>query len=422
MKQKNLILLVVAVGCGLVAAFLTSQMSARQVEQVEVLVAAKDLPVGTTFTREDVNKLVKVKKMPKDGLPPAFVVDREQLIEKRLSRPVRAEETFNPADLLKGGVVTLPPGHSMVSLPIGVGQSAAGFIVPGSRVDILATVRLNKPSRLNSFKLLVNMLVVAVNHTTVVDANNNGAFPNLSMVSFAVKEKEALVLSLAKARGCNLELMLRHPETADPSEANEKLEDVIKLMSDDNQGKIVGGESNERPKDEEEPKTEPKTPEVPQAAPAPQIAVVKVLVAKRDIDVNTQVTKDLLAEAFEWKELPKEFAWNALADNNFEEALGKAFKTGVSQGQYVTWGMVGVAGPKVSPRDEFMPAKPGERPVPRFVKPNILDVAIHTASGTVIIRYQEVEPGKWKKIAELTPEQAAKNFEPKAAPETRKID
>jgi Flp pilus assembly protein CpaB len=113
MKQKNVILMVVAVGCGLVAAFLTSQMSAKSnVEQVEVLVAAKDLPVGTTLTREDLSndKMVKIRKMPKDGLPPAYVISREELIDKRLSRPVRAEETFNPQDLLKGGAITLPRG------------------------------------------------------------------------------------------------------------------------------------------------------------------------------------------------------------------------------------------------------------------------------------------------------------------------
>ena len=38
MKQKNLILMVVAVGCGLVAAFLTTQINAKpKVEKVEVL-------------------------------------------------------------------------------------------------------------------------------------------------------------------------------------------------------------------------------------------------------------------------------------------------------------------------------------------------------------------------------------------------
>jgi len=44
----------------------------------------------------------------------------------------------------------------------------------------------------------------------------------------------------------------------------------------------------------------------------------------------------------------------------------------------------------------------------------------------VIIRYEEVAPGKWKKIAELTPEQAAqedtKPDAPKGAPDAKKRD
>ena len=83
MKQKNMILMTVAVGCGLVAAFLTSQMSGKssQSEQVEVLVAAKDLPVGTQLSRDDLKTSVKKRKMPKDGLPPAFVVDENVLVD-----------------------------------------------------------------------------------------------------------------------------------------------------------------------------------------------------------------------------------------------------------------------------------------------------------------------------------------------------
>ena len=36
------------------------------------------------------------------------------------------------------------------------------------------------------------------------------------------------------------------------------------------------------------------------------------------------------------------------------------------------------------------------------------DVAIHGTNGTIIHRYEEIAPGQWKKVAELTPEQAAK--------------
>jgi Flp pilus assembly protein CpaB len=442
MKQKNVILMVVAVGCGLVAAFLTSQMSAKSnVEQVDVVVAAKDLPVGTTITRTELDKMVKIKKMPKDGLPPAYVTDLEQLVDKRLSRPVRAEETFNPQDLLKGGAITLPPGYNMVSLPLGVGQAAAGFVGPGSRVNVLATIRLS--NKLHAFPLLVNMLVIAVDTNTTY--KDGGVFPTLSMVSFAVKEKEALVLSLARTRGCSLELMLRHPETSNSNETNEKLDEVIKLLTDDREViKVVSGNNTETPdggtakpdvKTEPNPKAEVK-PEPPQIAPVPEIAVIKVLVAKKDIEPNTLLTTDLVADAFEEKELPKDFASDALTD--FNQAMGKAFKHGVSKGQWVTWSMLGIEKPKPSPQYFFSEPKPAEvTPNPNPVKPVEVkpvrrathDVAVHTPSGTIIHRYEEVAPGVWKKVAELTPEQAAKSAQQpeakpdaKPAPDGRKID
>jgi Flp pilus assembly protein CpaB len=429
MKQKNVILMVVAVGCGLVAAFLTSQMSARgTVEQIDVLVATKDLPVGTVISRDDVDKYVKVKRVPKDGLPPAFVTEKEVLIDKRLSRPMHAEETFNPQDLLKGGAITLPPGYGMVSLPVGVGQAAAGFVGPGSRVDVIATLRLSR--RLHSFPLLVNMLVVAVNTQTTIDAGNGGAFPNLSMVSFAVKEKEALLLSLAKTRGCNLELLLRHPETSNSNQTNDKIDQMVKLLSDERAGEkaeIFGGEddgkgpekaddSEKQPKKQADVAKKPE-PEATPVAPAPTIATVKVPVARQDIAPNTTITNDLVAEAFEIKELPKDYAGDAVTD--FGELVGRAFKTGVSKNQWVTRTMVGLPESKPSPRDEFALPKPGPQEPRAEVKPepksepvvlkSQTDVAVYTSSGTVIHRYEEYEPGKWRKVAELTQAQAAKN-------------
>ena len=239
MKQKNVILMVVAVGCGLVAAFLTSQMSAKgQVEQVDVVVAAKDLPVGTMITRDDLKTMVKTKKVPKDGLPPAYVTSVEELVDKRLSRPIRAEETLNPQDLSKGGAITLPDGYDMVSMQVGVAQAAAGFVGPGSRVNVNATLRLG--NKLYAFPLLVNMLVVAVDTQTTY--SKDGTFPSMNTVSFAVKEKEALLLSLAKSRGCTIELKLRHPNKSPDADKGYNIDEVIKLLQDDkNPGGIAGG-------------------------------------------------------------------------------------------------------------------------------------------------------------------------------------
>ncbi len=413
MKQKNVILMVVAVGCGLVAAFLTSQMSAKgPVEQVQVLVAARDLPVGTQITREDLDKLVKTKTVPKEGLPPTIVINREELLDKKLTRPVRAEETFNPADLTKGGVVTLPEGYDMVSLQVGVANAAAGFVGPGSRVNVNATLRLG--NKTYAFPLLVNMLVVAVDTNTV--GSKDGTYPSMNTVSFAVREKEALLLSLAKSRGCTIELMLRHPNKTNESDKAYNYENVLGMLSDsENPGGIKPSESagdkpvaTVPPPKTEEPKGEPKT--------EPKAETRKVLIAVKDIAPHTDVTKDLIDTAFELKELPKSLAVDALGD--LTDALGKQFTTGVAKGQWVTPTMLGFA-PKPPPQEKFDP-KPAEVPPPVKPEPPVVvkkrthDVAVHTANGSVIHRFEEVKPGVWKKIAELTPEQASKDEAPEA--------
>jgi Flp pilus assembly protein CpaB len=435
MKQKNVILMVVAVGCGLVAAFLTSQMSAKgQVEQVDVVVAAKDIPVGTMLSREELKTLVKVKKMPKDGLPPAFVTNPEDLVDKRLSRPVRTEETFNPQDLSKGGAITLPEGYDMVSLQVGVANAAAGFVGPGSRVNVNATLRLG--NKLYAFPLLVNMLVVAVDTQTTY--TKEGTFPTMNTVSFAVKEKEALLLSLAKSRGCTLELLLRHPSKSTATDKDYNIEEVLKLLQDEQHPGGIKGPANDEKKPTDPPVSPVKPADVAVApiptvkppetgfAPPPSIAVKKVLIAKRDIAPHTDVTQELVAEAFELQDAPKDFAADGLSD--LTNALGKQFKVGVAKGQWVTAFMVGID-PKPTPRDSFTPKPPeaSTAPVqPSEVKPVVQrkfhDVAVHGTHGTIVHRFEEVKPGQWKKIAELTPEQAAKTAredkpeEPKAAP------
>jgi hypothetical protein len=233
-------------------------------------------------------------------------------------------------------------------------------------------------------------------------------------VSFAVTEKQALLLSLAKQRGCSIELMLRHPSKSAEVDKDYDLDKVVKLLQDEkNFAKIVGSGDDEevKPKTGGNGSKDPVVDPVITPTPSTKPELVKVLIATRDIAPNTQITGDLIAEAFTSKELPKDFAGDAMSD--LTPALNKALKNGLSKGQWVTPGMVGLQAPKPAPQDEFNPAKPGTNPGTAPAKLNTYDVAIHTTSGTTIIRYAEVEPGKWKKIAELTPEQAAKGATPK---------
>jgi len=405
MKQKNLVLMVVAVGCGLVAAFLTSQMSARSagVEQVEVIVAAKDLPVGTLLSKDELKTAVKTKKVPKDGLPPAFVTDLNDLTDKRLSRAVRMEETFNPADLSKGGVVTLPPGMDMISLQIGASNSAAGFVGPGSRVDVLATARLQ--NRMVAFPLLVNMLVVAVDTQTTYTPN--GTFPTLNTVSFAVDRKQALLLALAKSRGCSLELLLRHPDKKDDEKY--RIEDVLKMLQDSGNSATIAGPEGSQPLDDGglargTPKPE-QGEKVEPPAPAPKPDTVRGPVAIEELPPGTTITKDL-ASKFRTVELPKGLAEGAFPEIA-DELLGKVFNHGLGKGQWITGSLVGEPGLKPRPeRDVFVAPRDGDRaetPAAPSIRRNTHDVTVHTASGSRTFRYVEVNSGEWRLLGEVSP-------------------
>lgn len=423
MKQKNLVLMVVAVGCGLVAAFLTTQINAKpKVEMVPVLVASKDLTVGTTLSAKDLDKYVETKPLAKDVLPPQFVTTKEDLVGKRLSRPILKGETFSPASLVKGPVVTLPQGKDLYSLAMNPKDGAGGFVGPGSKVDILASLQLS--TELKTFPLLVDMHVVAVNQTLAYENGKTG-FPEMSMISLAVDQEEALLLSLAEKRGCTLKLLLRHD--GKPKDSKYNMAEVRKLLADPKR-RVVGGPTEDKSGNGDvEPSDIP-----PVVTPVPEKKEekkesVKVWVAKHNIPANTTITVDLVKEMFTEEERPKEYAPGACSD--LTPHLTKALTHGIAKGQYVTdWSLgeqalkpapqdptINGLPSKPGPNDPVTPATPAVRPEPVTpAAPEFHDVAVHTASGTQVHRYMKVK-GDWKFVAVLTPEQAARTTKLPAA-------
>ena len=428
MKQKNLALMSVAVGCGLTAAFLTSRMSAKPpaVETVELLVAVKDLPVGTMLAKDDLPKLTKKKQVSRDAVPAKAVETLDELADKRLTRAVRADEAFNPADLTKGGAVSIPSGMSMTSLQVSVAQAVAGFVGPGSRVDVLASVRMK--DKILALPILVNMRVLAVN--AEVTYPKEGAFQSVSTVSFAVDQPQALLIKLAQARNCDLSLLLRNPDDKETeADLGYSIEQVIRLLQEDGSKAELKDDGEGRgPKEPPPAKAEPETPVAPPPAPKPE--TVSVPVAAADLPAGTVLTADLFADpkAFAARELPKDLAADAVTD--FTPFYGQTFRTGLGKGQWATAGLIGPAEGKPGEKDTFTPPKeaavkdppkpaeapkPVEKPKPAAKPPvrPIHDLSVHTPSGTRVYRYEEIKPGEWRMTGEVVP--AAKPAPPAPA-------
>jgi Flp pilus assembly protein CpaB len=192
-------------------------------ETVEVLVATRDLPVGTVFVTDQ--NLWVAKKVAKDNVPPGVVTHAAELIDKRLSRPVRAGEALLATDLSRG--FHLPEGTDLVSLT--VNPATEPFLVPGSRVDVMASIRLGNTFKV--FDLLVNVLVINVNHG--VTDTKNGVYPDVNEVGFALTKKQAAALELARARGCNLTLKLRNSNRTAEDDAKYDIDELIKMLENE---------------------------------------------------------------------------------------------------------------------------------------------------------------------------------------------
>lgn len=391
MKQKNLILVAVAVGCGLVAAVLTSQMSAGTapvVETVEVPVASKELPMGTWLKKSDLKQFVVYKKYPKDSLPAAFAANEEELADKRVSRLVRPGEPFNPADLTTTVSIQPPAGTNLYTIGISATNAAAGFCVPGSKVDVVAAVTMNSMGgRGVLFPLLTDMLVLAVD-TQASTPNGAPAIANLSMVSLACTNEQTLLLAAAKKRGAELNLVLRHPEKPATWKYIPSEKEIWGIMADDPKRAFAhdGREITEEQKKDDK---------------------LRLPVPKEDLPAGTELTEEVLKDKFTAIEFTPPAPANVYADP--AELKGQWLTQGIAANQFVPKNFVG-AKPHAKAAPALDDAPRAKEPLETAAKPDapkavaktdapvFHDVTVQSTSGTVTYRYQVLASNEFKYV------------------------
>lgn len=212
MKPKTMILMVVAISCGLGASYMTSRLLAdrqQEVERVPILVAKKNLNMGDTLKTPD--ELFEEKLVPKGEEPRNAIFEADKLKGRQLKRPLRQGDFVTADDLhdeKSGGVAyLLPKDHVAVGIRVNPETIAGGFAsLPMSRVNIIWTVRRGGDKDSFSKILLENVLVLAAD-TTTIRSENNTAMP-ANVVTVALKNDDSMKLDLAKSIG-TISLALR---------------------------------------------------------------------------------------------------------------------------------------------------------------------------------------------------------------------
>ena len=101
-----------------------------------VVVAAADLPAGTTLTPDD----LRVVRLPGDAIPDGVAATSETLVRRVLAGGVRRGEPLSDARLVGTGLTSLLP-VGQVAAPVRLADLAVAALVrAGDRVDVLATV------------------------------------------------------------------------------------------------------------------------------------------------------------------------------------------------------------------------------------------------------------------------------------------
>jgi len=209
MKPKAIILMGLAIACGLGASYMTSRLLAErstpdEPEKVEILFATKNISVHTQLVKPE--EYFEKRAVSKDLAPADAITDFEALKGKKLKMSRNKGESITAANLYDKGGIEIPEGFQAIGVPVNLQTTAHGLAtLPGSRVDLHLTVRGQDVFGTKVYLLLENVLVLAADIR--VTPEGDIAAP-AQVVTFALKQEDILKANVAMDMG-TIRLIMR---------------------------------------------------------------------------------------------------------------------------------------------------------------------------------------------------------------------
>lgn len=225
MRTKSVVLLMLALGCGLIASIGITQVMAKRGtiapsptgDMASIFVAMTDISMGDPVSPQ----MVKLEDWPKDKIPPGALTKIEDVEGRRPKTKIYAGSPILDNHLLskgasdQGATGLIPKGYRVVSVKTDAVNSGSGLLRPGDRVDVL--VHLEKcPAKgipdTSTRIFLQDIKVFAVNDVFALDsAQNSEESIKAQTVSLLVTPEQAEKVMLATELG-RIRLAMRSPE------------------------------------------------------------------------------------------------------------------------------------------------------------------------------------------------------------------
>src|SRR5262245_49419055 len=214
--MRVFIVFALAIGVGGVFAFATYNYVQRAprtgaIGTKPVVIAAANLDIGAELGKDD----VRVIDWPEGSAPAEAFGSVDEVVGRGLIMPVVQNEPILPMKLASkeagsGLPPIIPPGFRAVSVRVNEVVGVAGYVLPGTHVDVVATVSPSaQQGDMTSKVILTNVQVLAAGTKIDRETDKDKPIP-VSVVTLLVDPEQAERLTLAASEG-KIQLALRNP-------------------------------------------------------------------------------------------------------------------------------------------------------------------------------------------------------------------
>lgn len=208
-SKRAIFMLLLSLVAGAAAVVLAARWLGQQAsgDRTQVLVATRDLDLGQGITAE----MLQPVAWPTDNVPTGAFTD-PKLLEGRVVRnpmfkgePV-LEPKLAPVGTKAGLDSIIKPGHRAISVKVNEVVGVAGFLAPGSYVDLLVNIRDDRETAVSRVVLERIMVLAVAQEARRPDENKPKV---VNAVTLEVTPDQAEKIDLARNVG-TLSLMLRN--------------------------------------------------------------------------------------------------------------------------------------------------------------------------------------------------------------------
>jgi pilus assembly protein CpaB len=176
-----------------------------------VVVAAADLQLGTALKKED----LKVVQFPQGAAPEGAFTQTAELVGRGLIVPMVKNEPVLGAKLASkeagaGLPPVIPEGMRAVSVRVNEVVGVAGYVLPGNRVDVVATASPTDSRSDTTSKVVLSNVQVLTAGTRMEQNQDENKPVQVTVVTLLVNPEQAERLALASTEG-KIQLALRNP-------------------------------------------------------------------------------------------------------------------------------------------------------------------------------------------------------------------